>query len=327
MLVRNFLSMLGCSIWGSQLQHALCVCVHQVFVADVKNETRNVLFQSSKHPKITLLFLALFGFHPVIWHPVIYVSARSTLLATFFVLLTLYYYSSEQKRWLSLPCFLLAIMTKEIGLLAFLLTPLLYPDRVRRDLSFILNDPRRKQMTIAITLTLLFMVAWWKKRMFQMLFIGIMGETNNPHAYLHYVVTEFDIVVGYLVRYIYSYQWEFIYDGGLRDPSNPMSYFPLFVLMALFSYLNWLRQNRPRAAKMFFIGALTFLPEMLYPRGVLGQDQRCYIGYIFFTLGFYYLVIAMEKQKSRRIVIGGFLAFLFINSGVLLARTNIYKNK
>jgi tetratricopeptide (TPR) repeat protein len=286
-----------------------------------------VLFSEQKKRISLFLIILIASLHPIAWHSIVYLSARSTLLVTTFILIFILDWRKHYKFTLiSFFAFAAAVFTKETGLLC-LLVPLLF-------------KTKQKNHPTSSTGALLF--PYWKSTflftsvlliLFRLpTFISFTSRWSKQkefaYDYLPYLATQFIVICKYLwTLLINPFSWSFYsFTTPVRSFIEPRFLASLFILLSLALLLFYIRRWRGAPLAYFFM--LSFLPEMFFPRELIGTEQRVYLPLLLFALLFglisdQFLLKKKWKKTLFYLLIPSFLVLTFISS---YQRVRLYQN-
>lgn len=254
----------------------------------------------------------IFCLHPINTEAVTYISSRSITMCGFFILSGLYSYirwrESQQKRHyvLSLGCYVLALLTKEIALiLPILITAyeFVYHKnfwRERKEFSL------RFLPFILITLGYIFMI----KLLFAEVF-GLFAKAKSALAVRPYsanILTQ--SAVSFFYIYLFLYPFNLCVDHNfpiISSLKNPLQAIPFASIIILIAAALGLRKRHPLIALSILWYFICLLPQFYGRLNVVAAEHHPYVAYfaLYFILGYFLLKLKIKKE-----ILG--LSFIFV---------------
>jgi tetratricopeptide (TPR) repeat protein len=221
---------------------------------------------------VTLLYV----FHPSVWHPVIYVSARSTLLVSHLILWTIFLYQcTGHKRWLFVVTAFMAVLTKETGLLAIPLAFLVNWSVFANDYKQYFVKSKYRWQLLTLSLAAVLAVMWFRRHL-------VVAYLFHPENFAHnvdvYVLSEFYAFWRYVELIILPIRWAFFH--GVLLLTDPYSFLNICVYIFTLGFVYYSLKKAYKNKTVFFsllAILLTVLPEFFFPRELLVIEQRCYL--------------------------------------------------
>ena len=233
--------------------------------------------------RAVLVATALFALHPIQAEPVLYIFARSTLLATLLCLAALDSWLRE-KRWPAVGWFALALAAKE-ECVAFPLVLLLLHLVERRD--------RRERMPIAAMLVLSLAAG-------SRVFAALRAHPDAPAGAqagigaLDYLLAQGPVVLRYLRLLVVP--WGFTVDPDIALPSLGVALAAWTAPIAAGVYLT-LRLRKNAAAFWVLAGLLLLAPSSsIFPAQDLAADRRMYLPMMAFAAAAGLLAARLDKR-------------------------------
>lgn len=268
--------------------------------------------------------LAVFLFmHPIGWHSVLYISARSTLMVAFFILATIWCggFDGWKKLWvLPMACF--ATFTKETGLLALPLAALVNHQEL---LALFKQRDRRFWLRFSFAATAVGLVIAWLLSFRFLAYSAVLDSSRThslPHNWINYFLSEIEALWIYAKLLVMPWRWGFYHWVELRSQGQ---YFelvaPAMALIAIAALIWWNRRFMPTPARWLLIsGLITFIPELVHPRELLATEQRLYLPILLFSGA-----LALVLMRNSRPVLKVTLTILAVVFGTIVyQRMNIY---
>lgn|SRR3989338_6193728 len=254
----------------------------------------------------------IFCLHPINTEAVTYISSRSVTMCGFFILSGLYSYirwrESQQKRHylLSLGCYVLALLTKEIALI---LPLLILAYEFIHNKSFWKNKRNLflKILPFAlITIGYLFMI----KLIFGEVF-GLFAKAKSALAIRPYsanILTQGAVSFFYI--YLFLYPFNLCVDHNfpiISSLKNPLNAIPLASIIILFLTALGLRKRRPLIALSILWYFICLLPQFYGRLNVVAAEHHPYLAYfaLYFILGYFLLKLKIKKEILS-------LSFIFV---------------
>lgn len=260
-----------------------------------------------------LSIAVFFLFHPSAWHSVLYISARSTLLVSTFTLLTiLLTMNPGWKKLGALPAAFFAVITKETGLLALPLAILF--DRQQQK--------KRNLVWVGAAGLFLLLALLYRSKTVRGLLTDEGRSRYLPHDWLPYVLGQIEVLWTYLCLMILPMgHWSFFHWVELRPPSEWTEILPF--LLGLIAFVALLvvagAFKRPSSKACFAAMVLTLIPEFLYPRELLANEQRIYLALAFFSV-----FLATQANPWPRIQKAALAGLLSLNLITSYQRATVY---
>ena len=286
----------GYNLWIMHLENCLFHGLNMLLA--YKLFFKGYIQKSTNSILLKLLFLSLF-FHPILWHSVFYLSARSAVISVFFTLLSIDFYKEGSKTLiLSLLFWIMAIFVKETGVLALPIAMLLYPE--------VSYGYWKKLKSQKILLTLLSLAGistlvscyFLFYRYLVLFYQTLSGERNNPYNYLSYIYTQSIVFYDYLIRLIFPLNWQFLYDPKMFDKGDISGLLAFILTIVLLLFILFKIRKDKKVFSLFLAALLSMAPELIYPRAVLAQDQRCYLFFILIFALFTLLITRIEIKSK-----------------------------
>jgi len=318
-------------LWGfnAGIMRAVNIMIH-VMNAALLFLIMNSLCSGTQYLRNTqLMLIGLFLFHPVAWHSVLYVSARSTLLVSFFLFLTIHFYLARgPTRYFVFLTALLAMLTKETGILAIPFALILGAHRLKEDISIFWRTKRNRQLLYFVLLPVLVSILVYRRGTYLPYLNLMLGKSNFPHEFLPYLMTQFQSILKYFELILFPWNWAFSHD--IRLLASPFGVKAVLtatsVSLVVIALLLKIRK-RDLLFRSLLVFLLSFAPAFLFPREILANEQRCYMGLVLF-----YLVILnlfdsgiISGGRIRKITQVLIVLSFLINSGILLDRVKEYR--
>ncbi len=255
--------------------------------------------------RAVLVATVLFALHPIQAEPVLYIFARSTLLATLLCLAALDSWLRE-RRWPAVGWFALALAAKE-ECVAFPLVLLLLHAVERRD--------RRERLPMAAMLVLSLAAGL-------RVFAALRAHPDTPAgaqagvSVLDYLLAQGPVVLRYLR--LLAVPWGFTVDPDIALPSLGVALAAWTALVAVFVALT-LRLRKNAAAFWALAGFLLLAPSSsIFPAQDLAADRRMYLPMIAFAAAAGLLAARLDK---RVLVAGGAILALLSFERTMTWRT------
>jgi tetratricopeptide (TPR) repeat protein len=272
-------------------------------------------------PLFTSMFLLLL-LHPICWHSIFYASARSTLLVSTFILLSLLFFQrTDRLKYLFLPSSIAAIATKQTGILAPVVVSIYW-------LRSLINHklrPQKKQILGALMALAILAGFFIFYRIETILgFYRSVFSATSLVDYPAYLMTQTYINFRYFVEMVFPLNGSFyyFYNPILTWRSYRFFLGVFFFILFIFFIVTKRRENY---ATFFGFSIICLLPEFLYPRELIGTEQRIYLPLLFATLGFFSW---LEKQtvNTKKVFLFCSTILCLFNSYRSYERGKIYSN-
>lgn len=293
----------------------------------IRTKIRN---RSSWSTLVIVLCLGVFLFHPAAMHSVYYCSARSTLMVSALILLTVLLASLKRPfRYFALLSAFFAALTKETGLLALPLALLINWETWREELTSWNLNSKTTRLKGLLTFFVLLIILYLRREPF----LAVVSESQEfQHSLIHYIVTQFEALTLYLRLMFWPFgQWAFFH--GLKLETNLNSakvYFSVLTALALLAGLFWrLYKTKSWSARYIVALIVAMLPEFLYPRELIATEQRMYLVLALSTLLFATAVYFWSQNlnsKRRAMVILLFIAVYLSQLYESTGRAKIYSS-
>lgn len=257
----------GLRHWVNVLLYSLLVCL--IFAALVKINFRN------GQALAALIIALLFAAHPIHTEVVANVKSRDEILSLLFIVATLIaahnFYRRNDTKWLLLTgfFFLMAMLSKEFGIILLVLLPLSF---YLFEKDIITSKYTKIMGIIGGTLLIYILLRLQTGALFQKEDIGVESEIlNNPYLFAkgtEAFATKIFVLLKYLILLIIPYP--LVSDYGYSSIPYKNTTDIAFIASALcygmiiFSFFYFLKKRNPLAFPVaFYLGALALVSNLL----------------------------------------------------------------
>jgi tetratricopeptide (TPR) repeat protein len=255
---------------------------------------------------ITLIFCV----HPVNTEAVAYISSRSTILCSFFILSSLYTYirwHSSQKKYLylsSLACYALALLTKESGLVLVALLSA-YEFACVKDLK---KTALRLLPFILVTFGYLILI--------KCLFGGVFGLFSKnvvappPRPFFSNILIQSAVSLFYLYLFFYPFNLSIDHNYMFTNAfSNTLGFACMGLLAALFITALFLRKRSGILSFSILWYFIILMPQFYARLNIVAAEHHPYLAFfsVYFICGY-----AVSKWKVRQLYSRQFFLFTFL---------------
>lgn len=255
-----------------------------------------------------LIIILLPLLHPISWHNILYVSARSTLLVSLFILFAVYL---SLLRWpqylLALVPSLLSLAVKETGLLTL---PLIFlVNKVSKTNRLVNAQFSRGYFSVVLILSLVF-IAYFHNIILGYLQL-LVGERHLHYLLFNYWGTQVIVFMKTYLHILFPIDWAFYFYTDLVTSVGDLR-FIFAVLFITFFYTLIFMNRRKDWSLLLLMGSICLLPEFFYPRELLSNEQRMYLPmlFTFFSIS----RIKVPELFSRQRLVSYAKSFVFITS-------------
>lgn len=265
--------------------------------------------------------IALFLIHPIAWHSIIYVSARSSILVASFVLLSIFFYSKKSGwRFLFLVFAILGVLCKEIGLLACPLALILNWENTQSDFKNLVQKKNWKFFGLFIACVMI--MIYIRREMFiSFLFTNLSKDFEYEHPWGPYFLAEFKALWIYVRLILFPEGgWSFFHDIHLDEVVIRFSTWiiALLTMISITSGMIFLFIKKKKYFPWAMALLICFLPEMIFPRQLVLNEQRAYLPLVILALSFGFVTISNSIFKY------GLILFCLLISWTTFERVKVY---
>ena len=245
----------------------------------------------------------IFCLHPINTEAVTYISSRSVTMAGLFILSGLYCYirwrESQSRHFylLSLGCYLLALMTKEIALIL----PMLI---LAYELAYN-KTPWKEKKSLLLRLLPFALITLGYLVLIRLLFgevFGLFGKSKSILAIRPYssnILTQSAVSFFYL--FLFFYPFNLCIDHNfpiILNLKNPLGAIPLALIIILILTALSLRKRRPLIALSILWYFICLLPQFYGRLNVVAAEHHPYLAYfaLYFILGYFLLKLKIKKK-------------------------------
>ncbi|MDO8749293.1 MAG: tetratricopeptide repeat protein [Candidatus Omnitrophota bacterium] len=262
--------------------------------------------------KICLGLTIIFCLHPINTEAVTYISSRSVTMCGFFILSGLYSYvrgrESQQRHLyvLSLGCYILALLTKEIALI---LPMLIFAYELAYN-----KTPQKEKKSLFLRLLPFALITLGYLVLIKFIFgevFGLFGKSKSMLAIRPFssnILTQSAVSFFYL--YLFFYPFNLCVDHNfpiISSLNNPLGAIPLTLIIILILTALSLRKRLPLIALSIFWYLICLLPQFYGRLNIVAAEHHPYVAYfaVYFIIGYVLLKWKAKKEVLR-------LLFIFI---------------
>lgn len=254
----------------------------------------------------TIFFAALiFLTHPLQTQAVTYISQRSTLLASLFYMLTIYFYLGYRREG-QRRTYVLAILSAAVGLFTKPIVVTLPLALLLCDSFFCGYPPKRTLKPLlpllpffALAMVVPLLLVLWKFKIFDLSYLGEMTRETERISRKDYLYTQFNVIMTYVRLLFFPVRQSLDYDFPLavRFWSFP-TWLSFAAIAAVFSYAVRMLRRQPALSFGIFWFFLTLsLESSVFPIRDVIFEHRLYLPMAGFAVFAAWGLAALIKDK------------------------------
>ncbi len=327
----------GVELWGyhgvNLLLHLSITCLYYHFLNLILTKT-DFAKRDDHFPIRWVIFFAswIFLCHPLQTQSVTYISQRSTLLASFFYLLTLIFYihfrlsGKAHFYYLGFSANILGLFTKPIIVtlpLAMILVEIF-------SFGFLKKKNRRGLMEILpyglIAIIVPFLLMLWRYKFVEFDFLSEITKETFKIGRYEYLLTQFNVFMTYLRLLFIPVNQSLDYDYPIAHSLLSLPTFFSFLMVCLFSISAFLLFKKEKGISfgMFWMGLTLSVESSVFPISDVINEHRLYLPMVGFALMMAFLF--KRLLKTHRIYLYVMCLIVFIFSGLTYKRNEAWGN-